>query len=360
VTWVPAAVASVILPPGTITVPNSGTFLYMNSQPGDYIGGGIEQLYTSTDTEINGSLPEGGDYFSASVIQDNFAHWWYVNIQAPQGSPLAVGSYTDAVRWPFNPPGPGLSIYGDGRGCNTSTGAFDVNELSYAPTGELLVFDATFEQHCEGGPAALFGRIRIENPAPPPDLTAPTLYMPANISAEAPDSLGMYIGYSVYATDDRDPSPTAACTPASGSFFAVGVTTVNCEGLDRSGNRATGSFQITVFAPLQLSAALAPVGSVNGKTGIATISGTVHCSRDIEVDVTGHLEQLFARRVEVTGADSVHVSCRAPATAWGATVTGENGRFGPGAAAVHATAYGCELSCHSVVASGDVRLTGHQ
>ena len=40
----PSAGAAVILPPGSIPVPNSGTFLYMNSEPGDYIGQGIEQL----------------------------------------------------------------------------------------------------------------------------------------------------------------------------------------------------------------------------------------------------------------------------------------------------------------------------
>jgi hypothetical protein len=360
VAGVPTAGASVVLPPGGITVPSSGTFLYMNSEPGDYIGGAIEQLYTSADTAINASLPEGGSLFNASAIQGQYTHWWYVDIAAPQGQPLAVGSYTGAVRYPFNPPGSGLSISGDGRGCNTLTGAFDVNELSYAPTGELLVFDATFEQHCEGGPAALFGRIRIENPPPPRDVTPPTLYLPTDINAEAPNSLGIYVGYYAYATDDRDSSPATSCMPASGSFFAVGVTTVNCESVDRSGNRATGSFHITVFAPLQMTAALATAGSVSGKTGVATISGTVSCSRNIDVDVSGRLTQLFARRVQVSGAYSVHVNCRAPATAWSVTVIGDNGRFGAGMAKAEATASGCELSCHSVGTSGDVRLAGRQ
>ena len=45
----PSAGATVTLPPGSIPIPESGTFLYMNSQPGDYIGGGTEQLYTSAD-----------------------------------------------------------------------------------------------------------------------------------------------------------------------------------------------------------------------------------------------------------------------------------------------------------------------
>jgi len=72
---VPSAGAEVTLPPGSIPVPSSGTFLYMNSEPGDFIGQGIEQLYTSDDSTINGSLPQGGGLFSASVIQGNFDHF---------------------------------------------------------------------------------------------------------------------------------------------------------------------------------------------------------------------------------------------------------------------------------------------
>jgi hypothetical protein len=120
-----------------------------------------------------------------------------VNIAAPPGEPLTLGSYTGAVRAAFRGPGePGLDVFGDGRGCNTVSGQFDVTELSYAPTGELLVFDATFEQHCEGGPAALFGRIRIESTPPPPDVTPPTLNLPSEVNVEAPDASGTYVSYA--------------------------------------------------------------------------------------------------------------------------------------------------------------------
>jgi hypothetical protein len=45
---------------GSLTLPSSGSFLYMDSEPGDYIGGGIEQLYTAADSTINGSLSADG------------------------------------------------------------------------------------------------------------------------------------------------------------------------------------------------------------------------------------------------------------------------------------------------------------
>ena len=356
------AQASITIPAGGSAVPSSGTFLYFNSDPGDYIGGGVEQLYTSADSTISASLPEGRDYFTASVIQGSYAHWWYVSIAAPPGEPLAVGwSYTGAVRAPFRPVGvPGVDIDGDGRGCNTLTGAFDVNELSYAPTGELLVFDATFEQHCEGGSAALFGRIRIENPPPPPDLTAPTLVLPSDQSIEAFDSLGIAVGYPAYATDDRDPNPVTTCSPASSAFFPVGATTVNCSATDASGNTVTGSFQVTVYPPLLMTASLSTSANVNARTGAATISGTLACSRNLDVDVSGQLKQLVANRVYVTGNFWTRVNCRAPVTSWSAEVTADNGRFGSGQATATANAFGCELTCHWAEMNADVKLNARR
>jgi hypothetical protein len=353
----PSAGATVTLPPGNITVPSSGTFLYLNSQPGDYIGGGTEQLYTSADSNVTASLPQGGNHFSASVIQGPYTHWWYVDMAAADGQPLQIGSYTDAERYPFQSPGhPGLSIVGDGRGCNTNTGQFDVNDIQYAPTGELLVFDATFEQHCEGNPGALFGRIRIENSPPPPDLTPPTLNLPADMTVEAPDSSGTNVTYFVSATDNRDPNPIVSCSPASGSFFPIGDTTVNCTATDASGNVASGGFQVHVLALLQMGFTVDAVGNVSSKTGVATISGTVSCSRAISTFVSGSLSQLFANRVQISGYISTYVNCTAPSVHWSTTVSGSNGRFAAGKANISVDAFGCELSCHSAHASTPIRL----
>ena len=354
----PSAGAEVSLPPGSIPVPTSGTFLYMNSEPGDYIGGGIEQLYTSDDTTFNSSLPPGGDHFSVFVLQGNFVHWWFVDIAAPPGEPLVEGSYTGALRYPFNDGAPGLSIDGDGRGCNTLTGQFDVNEISHASTGELLVFDATFEQHCEGFDPALFGRIRIENPPPPPDVTPPTLFLPGDVAVEAPDASGTTVAYSVTASDDRDPNPIVTCNPSSGSFFPVGTTTVNCQATDGSGNVATGSFLVQVYAPLELSVTINNRGTANPQTGTATISGTVNCSRAISVNLGGTLEQVFARRVTISGTFGTQIECTAPSTNWTVSVTGDNGRFGAGSASATVDAFGCELTCHEAPAASDIRLAG--
>jgi hypothetical protein len=99
---VPSAAAAVTLPPGSIAVPSLGTFLYMNSEPGDYIGQGVEQLYTSDDSTIRGSIAQDGGGFFASAIQGNYDHWWYVDLAAAPGDPFVEGSYTGALRYPFN------------------------------------------------------------------------------------------------------------------------------------------------------------------------------------------------------------------------------------------------------------------
>ena len=53
--------------------------------------------------------------------------------------------------------------------------------------------------------------------------------------------------FTATATDTVAPaSPDVTCTPASGTTFALGATTVNCSATDAAGNEATGSFTVTV------------------------------------------------------------------------------------------------------------------
>jgi HYR domain len=54
------------------------------------------------------------------------------------------------------------------------------------------------------------------------------------------------VTYSVSATDPVDGPLTPVCTPASGSTFPPGTTTVTCTATDTHGNTATGSFQVQV------------------------------------------------------------------------------------------------------------------
>jgi len=78
------------------------------------------------------------------------------------------------------------------------------------------------------------------------DTTPPVLDLPADITAEATSASGAEVTYTATASDLVDSDVAVQCTPASGSMFALGTTTVSCEATDDSGNSATGSFTVTV------------------------------------------------------------------------------------------------------------------
>jgi len=78
------------------------------------------------------------------------------------------------------------------------------------------------------------------------DNTAPVLSLPLDSSPEATSSSGAIVDYVATATDIVDGELTPDCTPASGTEFPMGVTTVTCSATDNAGNTASGSFNITV------------------------------------------------------------------------------------------------------------------
>jgi hypothetical protein len=143
--------------------------LTMNSEPGDYIGGGQPWSYDDTTAAL--STSSDGSLVTVSVFANN-GDWWYVNLAAPPGETLAVGAYENAVRASFRPAGsPGIDVYGVGRGCNWTHGRFDVHELTFGPHNYVISLSASFEQHCESPDApALYGEIHVQNPPPPPAL----------------------------------------------------------------------------------------------------------------------------------------------------------------------------------------------
>ena len=79
------------------------------------------------------------------------------------------------------------------------------------------------------------------------DTTAPSLTLPADPTEEATGPDGAVVNYPTpTATDNLDAAPSVICTPASGSTFNLGFTTVNCTVSDAAGNTDSGSFEVTV------------------------------------------------------------------------------------------------------------------
>jgi hypothetical protein len=78
------------------------------------------------------------------------------------------------------------------------------------------------------------------------DTTGPTLTLPSNMTVSATSAAGAMVTFSASATDIVDGSVTVSCSPASGSTFSPGTTTVNCSAMDAAGNTSSGSFTVTV------------------------------------------------------------------------------------------------------------------
>lgn len=71
--------------------------------------------------------------------------------------------------------------------------------------------------------------------------------VPANITTNATSSQGAVVTYIPPTVVDEDsPLPAVTCSPASGSTFPIGATTVTCTATDSSGNSVSASFQVTV------------------------------------------------------------------------------------------------------------------
>ena len=80
--------------------------------------------------------------------------------------------------------------------------------------------------------------------------TAPTLVLPADFAVEATSSAGASVNYAAMVTasdaQDGDLTSSVSCSPASGTTFALGETTVNCSVADAGGLSASGSFKVKV------------------------------------------------------------------------------------------------------------------
>lgn len=150
------------------SVTQADTLLRMDSDQGDYIGQGRTHYYDLSGADFTIRHNYGDPNRGVEVLVENplsLGDYWRLAFDAAGDVPLGDGIYEGAIRFPFNEvsnlPAPknGLSVSGQGRGCNTLTGRFEVLDISLDNTGAVASFAATFEQHCEGLPPALRGTI---------------------------------------------------------------------------------------------------------------------------------------------------------------------------------------------------------
>jgi hypothetical protein len=255
------------------------TKVTMSSGKDDFVGGGRSYKFT---------MLNGGVYTSKSWNKNDTG---YVGIIAGPYTfdfsgigirPLKVGPYPNATRYPFNDlTKPGLSISGDGRGCNELTGSFRIYELERDITGVVTHFSASFIQYCDGGTTPLTGRINFNSELPKAGVKAGSAV--AYVGDVDGDGTGDYAegtaAYSILALKPLPAAPGAGkaevISGASGSNLVSlygkkakdGVGTAIAGNADVDGD---GIPDVVVGAPLADSVSAKDVGTVTvlfGPTG---------------------------------------------------------------------------------------------
>jgi hypothetical protein len=79
------------------------------------------------------------------------------------------------------------------------------------------------------------------------DTQPPVITCPASIITVIPSGNCVVVNYPAPVAMDNCSGVTVVCSPASGSCFPAGVTTVSCTATDNSGNQSSCSFTVTTF-----------------------------------------------------------------------------------------------------------------
>ncbi len=118
-----------------------------------------------------------------------------------------------------------------------------------------------------------------------PDPETLVIHVPDPITVEATSPDGTVVTFTVTADGTSDPDPEITCTPASGSAFPLGTTTVSCTATDSFGNTASDSFTVTVrdtMPPVISSITASPeeIKAPNHKMELVTLTVEVSDAAD--------------------------------------------------------------------------------
>lgn len=181
-----------------------------------------------------------------------------------------------------------------------------------------------------------------------PDTIPPVIGVQSDITAEATSATGAVVSFTVNSTDNLDGTQPASCSPASGSTFALGTTTVTCDKTDLAGNVATSTTfdvivqdttapSITLNGASTLSVSYGSVFSDPGATASDLVDGSVQVNTvsNVDTNVIGSYQVTYdamdshgnaavqaSRTVNVVKADTnTTVTCPASVTYNGAAQT---------------------------------------
>jgi hypothetical protein len=111
---------------------------------------------------------------------------------------------------------------------------------SFFPIGTTPV-TCTVTDPCGGSASCSFTVTVVDTE--PPVITCPTDITVFN----DPGRNGAFVNFSEPTVSDNCPGVTSVCSPASGSFFPPGTTTITCTATDAAGNTSTCLFNVRVI-----------------------------------------------------------------------------------------------------------------
>jgi hypothetical protein len=144
--------------PAAGKTPSTGTFVYLESQNGDFLGNGITTLDIAPPAVI--SVTSTGAALSLTLSGSHQASADFIGMSSL--TQLQAGYYGDLQESPLNNPAKGgISWIMNGIRCNSVTGWFAIDSVTYA--GNVLnEIDLRFEMYCDSSTVPLRGRVRWE------------------------------------------------------------------------------------------------------------------------------------------------------------------------------------------------------
>ena len=148
-------------PPAAPAASYAVTTVSITSDPDDYVGRGRSMTFTLENSLFIANVGNNGGYLSIVIRPKSGTtpEWGFI-VTSPNGSAISPGTYTTTR----NPVSDSWSadFGGDGRGCGRITGKIVVHAFDFIAVNQAIRnFRASFEQHCEGAPAALRGEVAV-------------------------------------------------------------------------------------------------------------------------------------------------------------------------------------------------------
>jgi len=284
----------------------------LDSQPGDYIGQG----QTLTLTSGNATITATGDTSGINMAANNVSHTFNALLAPPTGGALTAGTTYTTARM-ADASNAGLDVFGDGRGCNTSTGSMTVHEITLDGGGQVSALSVTYEQHCEGATPALFGELRFQssNGFKADDVDHTSLDFGSQTPAVASAPMGVTItnsgtsnlvlgtaAFSGTASGDYSLSTdtcsgaTVAATATCGLaiVFTPSTTGTRSASLSLTANTARGGAEITLTGDGAKSTSTVTIKTSDSKINLnGSVSVTAHLAQFAAT--TNHQLKIFAQ-----------------------------------------------------------------